>query len=39
MQQIEKLFIEKANEWLNLIKQKDSEAIAAKMSDLKSKLA
>jgi len=39
MEKIEKLFIEKANEWLNLIKQKDSGAIAARMNDLKSKLA
>lgn len=39
MEKIEKLFIEKANDWLNLIKQKDSEAITAKMGDLKAKLA
>jgi len=39
MEKIEKLFIEKANEWLSLIKQKDSGAIAARMNDLKSKLA
>lgn len=39
MEKIEKLFIEKAHAWLNLIKQKNSEAIAAKMEDLKSKLS
>jgi prephenate dehydrogenase len=38
MDKIEKLFIEKAREWLNLIEQKDLEAIAAKMEQLKSKL-
>jgi prephenate dehydrogenase len=38
MQKLENLFIEKAREWLNLIKQKDPEAIAAKMEALKSKL-
>jgi prephenate dehydrogenase len=38
MNKIEKLFIEKAREWLNLIEQKDPEAIAAKMEQLKSKL-
>jgi prephenate dehydrogenase len=38
MEKIESLFIEKAREWLRLIKQKDPEAIAAKMGDLKSKL-
>jgi prephenate dehydrogenase len=38
MQNLEKLLIEKAGEWLQLIKQKDSEAVAAKMNDLKSKL-
>jgi prephenate dehydrogenase len=38
MNTIESLFIEKAHEWLNLIKQKDPEAIAAKMDQLKSKL-
>jgi prephenate dehydrogenase len=38
MEKIENLFIEKAHEWLSLIKQKDSEAIVAKMDGLKSKL-
>jgi len=38
MQNLEKRFIEKAGEWLQLIKQKNSEAVAAKMNDLKSKL-
>jgi prephenate dehydrogenase len=38
MKNIESLFIEKAREWLSLIKQKDPEAIAAKMDSLKSKL-
>jgi prephenate dehydrogenase len=38
MEKIESLFIEKAREWLRLIKQKDPEAIAAKMDTLKSKL-
>ncbi len=38
MNKIENLFIEKAREWLNLINQKDPEAIAAKMEQLKSKL-
>jgi prephenate dehydrogenase len=38
MNKIENLFIEKAGEWLDLIKQKDSEAIAARMEQLKSKL-
>ena len=38
MEKIESLFIEKAREWLQLIKQKDPEAIAAKMNRLKSKL-
>jgi prephenate dehydrogenase len=35
---IESLLIEKAREWLRLIKQKNPEAIAAKMESLKSKL-
>jgi prephenate dehydrogenase len=39
MEKIESLFIERAREWLNLIKQKDPEAIAARMERLKSKLA
>jgi prephenate dehydrogenase len=38
MEKIESLFIEKAREWLRLIKQKDPEAIAARMDCLKSKL-
>ena len=38
MEKIESLFIEKAREWLRLIKQKDPEAIVAKMDGLKSKL-
>jgi len=38
MEKIESLFIEKAHEWLVLIKQKDPKAIAAKMEGLKSKL-
>jgi prephenate dehydrogenase len=38
MEKLEKLLIEKAREWLQLIKQKDPEAVAAKMATLKSKL-
>ena len=38
MEKLEKLLIEKAREWLTLIKQKDPEAVAAKMDTLKSKL-
>jgi prephenate dehydrogenase len=38
METLESLFIEKATEWLSLIKSKDPEAIAAKMGSLKSKL-
>jgi prephenate dehydrogenase len=38
MEKLEKLVIEKACEWLNLIKQKNPEAVAAKMDLLKSKL-
>ncbi len=38
MDKIENLFIEKAREWSSLIKRKDSEAVAAKMDDLKSRL-
>ncbi len=38
MEKLEKLVIEKAQEWLNLIKQKDSKAIAVRMNELKSKL-
>jgi prephenate dehydrogenase len=38
METLESLFIKKATEWLNLIKSKDPEAIAAKMGSLKSKL-
>jgi prephenate dehydrogenase len=37
-EKIEGLFIEKAQEWLNLIKQKDSVAIINKMERLKTKL-
>jgi prephenate dehydrogenase len=35
---IEKLFMEKAQEWLNLIKQKDASAIINRMEQLKTKL-
>jgi prephenate dehydrogenase len=38
MEKLEKLLIEKAQEWLQLIKQKDPEAVATKMATLKSKL-
>jgi prephenate dehydrogenase len=38
MEKLEKLIIEKAREWLTLIKQKDPEAVAAKMDSLKAKL-
>lgn len=38
LEKIEGSFIEKAHEWLNLIKQKDREAITRKMEQLKSKL-
>jgi prephenate dehydrogenase len=38
MEKLEKLVIEKACEWFNLIKQKNPEAVAAKMDLLKSKL-
>jgi prephenate dehydrogenase len=38
MKKIESLFIEKAQEWLRLITQKDPEAVAAKMDGLKLKL-
>ena len=38
MEKIERLFIEKAREWLLLITQKDPKAIAAKMDGLMSKL-
>jgi prephenate dehydrogenase len=38
IRKIETVFIEKAREWLSLIKQKDPAAIAAKMEQLKSKL-
>ena len=38
MEKIENLFIEKAREWLNLIRQKDPESVATKMDNLKSKL-
>jgi prephenate dehydrogenase len=38
LEKLENSFIEKATEWLNLIKQKDRAAIASKMERLKSKL-
>jgi len=38
LEKIESSFIEKAQEWLNLIKQKDPAAITSKMEHLKSKL-
>ena len=38
LEKIESSFIEKANEWLNLIKQKDRAAITSKMEQLKAKL-
>jgi prephenate dehydrogenase len=38
LEKIESSFIEKAREWLNLIKQQDSVAIARKMEQLKEKL-
>jgi prephenate dehydrogenase len=38
LEKIEGSFIEKAHEWLNLIKQKDHAAITRKMEQLKSKL-
>jgi prephenate dehydrogenase len=38
MQRLESLFMEKAKEWLKLIKQKDSAAITGKMQQLKEKL-
>ena len=38
LEKIESSFIEKAHEWLNLIKQKDSAAITSKMEQLKEKL-
>jgi prephenate dehydrogenase len=38
LEKIESSFIEKANEWLNLIKQKDRIAITHKMEQLKAKL-
>jgi prephenate dehydrogenase len=38
MEKLESLFIEKACEWLKLIKQKDSAAITSKMEQLKAKL-
>jgi len=39
LEKMENLFIEKAREWLRLIKQKDSSSIMKKMEDLKVKLA
>jgi prephenate dehydrogenase len=38
LDKIENSFIEKANEWLTLIKQKDRTAMASKMEQLKAKL-
>jgi len=38
LEKIESSFIEKAHEWLNLIKKQDSAAIASKMEQLKAKL-
>jgi len=38
MERIERSFIEKAQEWLDLIKNKDPTIIAPKMESLKSKL-
>jgi prephenate dehydrogenase len=38
MERLEKLFIGKAKEWLDLIKRKDQEAIETKMEQLKAKL-
>jgi prephenate dehydrogenase len=38
LEKIEGLFIEKAEEWLKLIKQKDTAAITSKMEQLKGKL-
>jgi len=38
LEKIESSFIENANEWLNLIKQKDRAAITRKMEKLKEKL-
>ncbi len=39
LEKMENLFIEKAREWLRLIKQKDSSIIMKKMEDLKVKLS
>jgi len=38
LEKLENSFIEKATEWLNLIKQKDHAAIASRMERLKAKL-
>jgi prephenate dehydrogenase len=38
LEKIENSFIEKAHEWLSLIKQKDRAAITSRMENLKSKL-
>jgi prephenate dehydrogenase len=38
LKKIEGLFVEKAEEWLKLIKQKDTAAITSKMEQLKGKL-
>jgi hypothetical protein len=39
MEKIEGAFIEKAREWLNLIRKKDPVAIAARMEQLKKRLS
>ena len=39
MGKIEDQFIAKAEEWLNLVKKKDSDAIVKRMEQLKAKLA
>lgn len=38
IEKLESLFVEKAREWLELIKQKDPAAISGKMEELKAKL-
>ncbi|MEM3377664.1 MAG: prephenate dehydrogenase/arogenate dehydrogenase family protein [Candidatus Bathyarchaeia archaeon] len=39
LEQLEDVFIKKANEWLRIIKEKDKEVISRKMEQLKAKLA
>ncbi|MCW4008843.1 MAG: prephenate dehydrogenase/arogenate dehydrogenase family protein [Candidatus Bathyarchaeota archaeon] len=39
LEQLEDVFIKKANEWLKIIKDKDQKAISRKMEQLKAKLA